>query len=160
MTPRRVLATISLLTLATLIAGVSLLPAGATSTHTITLVVRYESTSFTTDDVLPKGSSAGDQTFFTGTLTRKGKPSGRLEDMDIAIDRQIQGFARWATLLLPEGTIVAAGAGGNTSATGWHHSATDKLAVLGGTNAYSGATGEIAVRDLPNGQQRLTITLR
>ena len=160
MTPRRFLATVSSLTLATLVAGVSLLTAGTTSARTITLVVHYESTSFKTDDVLPKGNSAGDQTFFSGALTRNGKPSGRLEDMDIAIDRQIQGFARWATLLLPEGTIVAAGAGGNKSATGWHHSATDKLAVLGGTNTYSGATGEIAIRDLPNGQQRLTITLR
>ena len=159
MTPRRTLATVSLLALATLVAGASMLTAGTPSARSITLVVHYEPKSFKTDDVAPKGTSAGDQTFFTGTLTRNGKSAGRLEDMDIAIDRQIQGFARWATLLLPEGTIVAAGAGGNKSATGWHPSATDTLAVLGGTKAYNGATGEITIRDRADGTQRLTITL-
>ena len=148
------------LALAASIAGTSVLTAKANPDQRFTLIVHYEKSSFRTDDIAPKGHTVGDQMFFTGALTQNGEPAGRLEDMDIAIDRQIEGFARWATLLLPQGTIIAAGGGGNKGASGWHPSAADRLAVLGGTSAYAGATGEITVRDLRDGTQQLTVTLR
>jgi hypothetical protein len=142
-----------------LLLGSSVL-AGTSGKQQFTLLVRYEKSSFKTDEVAPKGPSVGDQFFFTGALTRNGKPAGRLEDMDVGIDGRIQGFARWATLLLPEGTIVAAGGGGNKASSGWKPSAEDRLAILGGTRAYAGATGEITMHDLPDGTQRLTVGLR
>lgn len=160
MTTPRTLGIVAALALAATIAGIIALTAGASSEQDITLVVRYDTSSLKTDDIAPRGRSVGDQIFFTGTLTRSGKPAGRLEDMDVAIDRKIEGVARWATLLLPDGTIVAAGAGGNKAASGWRPSDTDALAILGGTKTHAGATGEIAVRDLPNGTQQLTVKLR
>ena len=159
MTRPTTLSIVAAFALAAIVAGIAVLTAGASSAQSFTLVVRYDKSSFKTDEVAPKGTSVGDQFFFTGALTRNGKPAGRLEDMDVVVDRRIEGFARWATLLLPEGTIVAAGGGGNRGASGWHPTAEDRLAILGGTRAYAGATGEITVRDLPNGTQRLTVDL-
>ncbi|MCL4289090.1 MAG: hypothetical protein KJ051_02335 [Thermoleophilia bacterium] len=159
MTTRRTLGIVAAFVLTAIVAGIPVLTAGASSERSFTLLVRYDKSSFETDDVAPKGTSVGDQFFFTGALTRDGKPAGRLEDMDVVIDPRIEGFARWATLLLPEGTIVAAGGGGNRGASGWHPPAEDSLAILGGTRAYAGATGEITVRDRPDGTQRLTISL-
>jgi hypothetical protein len=165
MTSRRTLAAAAALALAALVAGVSMLAANTGSAHassarTITLVTHYEQASLRTDDVAPKGQSVGDQIFFSGSLVRGGKPAGRLEDVDVTIDARIEGVMRSVTLLLPDGTIVAAGAGGNKGATGWHPSASDAIAVIGGTGAYRGASGEIVAHDLPNESQRLTVTLR
>jgi len=97
MTTRRTLGIVAAFALAAIVAGISVVTAGASSERSFTLLVRYDKSSFETDDVAPKGISVGDQFFFTGALTRDGKPAGRLEDMDVVIDPRIEGFARWAT---------------------------------------------------------------
>jgi hypothetical protein len=159
MTVRRTWLGVSLLACAALAAVASVRAADTTAPHRLVLTATYEKSSFVTDDVPPKGRSVGDQTFFSASLTRAGVPTGRLEDMDVAIDRRIQGLTRWITLLLPDGTIVAAGGGGNRGASGWKPEASDRFAVLGGTKAYEGARGEIVVRDLPDEKQQLTVDL-
>ena len=159
MTVRRFSLGFSLLGCATIAVVASVHAAGTTAPQRLVLVASYDKSSFVTDDVPPKGRSVGDQTFFSASLTRAGVPTGRLEDMDVAIDRRIQGLTRWITLLLPNGTIVAAGGGGNRGASGWKPEASDRFAVLGGTKSYEGVRGEIVVRDLPDGKQQLTIDL-
>ena len=159
MTARRTWLGALLLACAALAAVASVHAASATAPHRLVLIATYEKGSFVTDDVPPKGRSAGDQTFFSAALTRGGVAAGRLEDMDVGIDRRIQGVARWITLLLPDGTIVAAGGGGNRGASGWKPDASDRFAVLGGTKSYEGVRGEIVVGDLPDGKQQLTIDL-
>jgi len=75
------------------------------------------------------------------------------------MDSRIQGVIRSMTLLLPEGTIVVAGDGGNRGASGWKPASADRFAVLGGTGTYEGARGEIVGRDLSDVKQQLTVDL-
>ena len=58
----------------------------APSRSTIELVATFDEKTLVTDDVAPTGRSVGDQITFTADITRAGKPAGRAEFLDIAID--------------------------------------------------------------------------
>ena len=136
------------------------LPAGGP--RTITLVSEIEPASLVTDDVAPLGKrpTVGDRFIYTTALTRGGRPAGRGESVDTAIDAKIQGVLRVTVLLLPDGTITAAGATGNTPAGGWRPEKATRLAITGGTGAYTGATGTLTQADVDDTHQRLTLVVR
>jgi len=58
---RPTLSIVAAFALAAIVAGIAVLTAGASSGRSFTLVVRYDKSSFKTDDVAPKGNSVGDQ---------------------------------------------------------------------------------------------------
>jgi len=157
MTPRHALAAAAAAgVLALVTAGIS---AGGGTARTLVLEVRVEKASFVGNDIAPKGHSAGDTFTFSGSVTRAGKAFGRYEDVDVAVDEKIQGVVRNAALLLPDGTLVIQGAGGNVAASGWKPSVGDAFAVVGGTGAYAGARGTVHPKDLSDSVLRLTIQL-
>jgi hypothetical protein len=123
------------------------------------LDVRFEKTSFVTDDVAPRGRSVGDTWVYSGAVTRAGAPFGRYEGVDVGIDGKIQGFVRTAMLLLSDGTIAVQGGGGNVGANGWKPGANDELAVVGGTGAYAGVRGTLRAVELSDPVMRFTIKL-
>lgn len=135
------------------------LSAGGGATRSLVLDVRFDKTSFVTDDVSPKGRSVGDTYVFSGSITRAGKPFGRYEDVDVTVDGKIQGVVRTAMLLLPDGTIAVQGGGGNVGASGWKPGANDALAVVGGTGAYAGVRGTLRAVELSEPVMRFTIKL-
>lgn len=135
------------------------LSAGGGATRSLVLDVRFDKTSFVTDDVAPKGRSVGDTYVFSGSVTRAGKPFGRYEDVDVSVDGRIQGVVRTAMLLLPDGTIAVQGGGGNVGATGWKPGANDEFAVVGGTGSYAGARGTLRPENLSDSVMRLTVRL-
>jgi len=135
------------------------LSAGGGAARSLVLDVRFEKTSFVTDDLAPKGRSVGDTYVFSGSISRAGKPFGRYEGVDVSVDGKIQGFVRTAMLLLSDGTIAVQGGGGNVGANGWKPSANDELAVVGGTGAYAGVRGTLRAVELGGPVIRLTIRL-
>jgi len=135
------------------------LSAGGGATRTLVLDVRFEKTSFVTDDVAPKGRSVGDTWVYSGAVTRAGAAFGRYEGVDVGVDGKIQGFVRTAMLLLSDGTIAVQGGGGNVGASGWKPGAKDELAVVGGTGAYAGVRGTLHVVELSDPVMRFTIKL-
>ena len=144
--------------LALVAAGLS---AGGGATRSLVLDVRFEKTSFVTDDVAPKGRSVGDTWVYSAAVTRAGAPFGRYEGVDVGVDGKIQGFVRTAMLLLSDGTIAVQGGGGNVGASGWKPGATenDDLAVVGGTGAYAGVRGTLRAVELSDPVMRFTIML-
>jgi hypothetical protein len=140
-----------------LVLATAALSAGGGAGRSLVLNVRIEPASFTTSDIAPKGRSAGDTTTFSGAVTRAGKPFGRYEDVDIGIDQRIQGVLRHAVLLLPDGSLVIEGGGGNVAAGGWTPKPSDVFAVVGGTGAYAGRTGTARMKDLGGTTLQLTI---
>ena len=135
------------------------LSAGGGAARSLVLDVRFEKTSFVTDDLAPKGRSVGDTYVFSGSISRTGKPFGRYEGVDVSVDGKIQGFVRTAMLLLSDGTIAVQGGGGNVGASGWKPGANDELAVVGGTRAYAGMRGTLRAVELGGPVMRLTIQL-
>ena len=135
------------------------LSAGGSTARTLVLEVRFEKTSFVTDDVAPKGQSLGDTWVYSGAVTRAGEPFGRYEGVDVGVDGKIQGFVRTSMLLLSDGTIAVQGGGGNVGASGWKPGAKDELAVVGGTGAYAGVRGTLHAVELSDPVMRFTIKL-
>ncbi len=135
------------------------LSAGGGATRSLVLDVRFEKTSFVTDDAAPRGRSVGDTWVYSGAVTRAGAPFGRYEGVDVGVDGKIQGFVRTAMLLLADGTIAVQGGGGNVGANGWKPSANDELAVVGGTGAYAGVRGTLRAVELSDPVMRFTIKL-
>ena len=157
MTARRALVAAAIAGVVALVAAG--LSAGGGATRSFMLDVRLDKTSLVTDDVAPKGRSVGDTYVFSGSITRAGKPFGRYEEVDVAVDGKIQGVVRTAMLLLPDGTIAVQGGGGNVGASGWKPRANDELAVVGGTDAYGGVSGTLRPEDVSDSVMRLTIKL-
>jgi hypothetical protein len=102
-------------------------------------------------DLGRKGTSVGDQFF------ERGKVSGAAVGRFQLATQLVAGNARHGTeqseitVFVDHGTIEAAGA----HATRSHY----VLPVVGGTGAYRGARGELAVAPGKHGSERVTITL-
>ncbi len=112
-------------------------------------------------------SARGDVTFYEADLLRGGKPygsmSGTIETHDIVVDGAPRE-TRLRTLIfeLPKGQLVAKGA--STYQTGPDFVPLDigkpvAIAIIGGTGAYMGATGELRTTRNANGTYRQVITL-
>lgn len=130
-------------------------PAGS-----FTLTATFDPKSLVTQDVRPKGHSAGDLLVFSAALRRGGRPAGRGEYVQHLVDNRYRGEVTNATLLLGDGTLELQGAGVEKTPTGAFTSSDDaSYAILGGTGAYAGATGTVTAKDTGATTQRLSVTL-
>ena len=136
-------------------AGLVALAAGAGiasgQTGNTTLALTAKPTGGSGLDLGHKGTSVGDQFFERGTLS--GAAAGRFQ----LVTQLVAGNARHGTeqseitVFVKHGTIEAAGAHGTRS----HY----VMPVVGGTGAYRGASGELAVAPGKHGSEQVTITL-
>lgn len=111
------------------------------SDRTISLTARTDFKSIHTQDLPPKGPSLGDQTVSSATLLADGRRVGRFEGVSTAVDKRYEGISHRFTLLFADGTIEVAGAGTGRRAPGLPDPDDQLLSIVGGTGAYSGASG-------------------
>jgi hypothetical protein len=108
-------------------------------------------------DNRPKGISVGDEFLISATLTEGSATVGRLEFVQHVIDKKYQGIEEVVTLVLPDGTIDAIGAGFNKTPAGLTAAQNPTaLGIVGGPGAYVGAKGELTIG---GGEKSLPITL-
>jgi hypothetical protein len=107
-----------------------------------------------------KGESAGDYVVGAADLERAGKPYGRLEIVDYAVDERYEGSMKLGTMFLPQGTLALQGGGFNRCVPGARNPAVEELAVVGGTGAYDSAHGSVEVRSSKDGNARLTVRVK
>ena len=139
--------------LATVAGGVSLASASSEGTGGKTLTLISESTDIEqyVDNGKP-GESIGDVVFFQERLydrARGSKPIGHSEIMCLFIGDD--GARCSGTFFLPEWKIEAGGA--------IHFRRVSRIPVLGGTGAYRGARGEVALTTINEQRDRNVIRL-
>jgi hypothetical protein len=153
--------------------GLVLAAAGALATHavtspaatseprsgrTISLTAITDRQSVHTEDVRPKGPSMGDQIVWSARLLSNRRVVGRFEAVSTAVDKRYEGISHRFTLLLADGTIEVSGAGPGRRIPGLPNQEDQEIAIVGGTGAYSGASGSYQMR---YSNDRIThITLR
>lgn len=141
-------------------------PASADSKNT-RIVLTQSAPTIVHEEGQDAESARGDVTFYEADLTRAGKAfgtmSGTIETHDIVVDGAPRE-TRLRTLVfeLPKGQLVAKGA--STYQTGPDFVPLDigkpvVIAIIGGTGAYMGATGELRTTRNANGTYRQVITL-
>ncbi len=101
-------------------------------------------------DASPHGPGIGDMLVLTQSLTKGGKPAGRIHDVAVGVDGKRNLFQANGSIVLRGGTVEYAGLVKQTS----HF----VMAVTGGTGKYVGASGEVAF-DFPGHKQKITVTL-
>jgi|1186.fasta_scaffold765998_2 hypothetical protein len=111
-------------------------------------------------DIGRKGESAGDYVVGAADLERAGKPFGRLEIVDYALDERYEGSMKLGTMFLPRGMLALQGGGFNRRVPGARSPAVEELAVVGGTGAYRSAHGIVEVRPSKDGNARLIVRVK
>ncbi len=111
-------------------------------------------------DVGRKGESAGDYVVGAADLERAGKPFGRIEVVDYALDERYEGSMKLGTMFLPRGMLALQGGGFNRRVPGARNPAVEELAVVGGTSAYRSAHGSVEVRPTKDGNARLIVRVK
>jgi hypothetical protein len=83
----------------------------------------------------------GDQTVSSARLSANGRVVGRFEGVSTAVDKRYEGISHRFTLLFADGTIEVSGAGPGRRVPGLPGPDDQLLSIVGGTGAYSGASG-------------------
>lgn len=136
---------------ATVAASVSL--AGTAGARTLVFTMHDEPGNFALDDLGAKSTSGpgiGDVLAFTQTLTAGGTKAGVVHLAAVGVDHRRHLTQAAATVVLAGGTIEVAGVVPQAPRF--------TLAVVGGTGAYVGSSGTLAVTT-PGHTSRMTITL-
>jgi hypothetical protein len=111
-------------------------------------------------DIGRKGESPGDYVVGAADLERAGKPFGRLEIVDYALDERYEGSMKLGTMFLARGTVALQGGGFNRRVPGARNPAVEELAIVGGTGAYRSAHGTVEVRPSNDGNARLIVRVK
>jgi hypothetical protein len=136
------------------VVAVSLGGPASAHAHSRTMHFVAHDGQFAMDDLgqpSPQGPGIGDVVVLTQSLTRGGKPAGRVHDVAVAVDAKRHLFQANGSLVLSGGTIEYAGL--------VHQTPHFVMAITGGTGRYQGASGRIAF-DFPDSRQLLTVTLK
>ena len=126
--------------------------AGEGEAHSLQVPARHfhaRATTFVQIDNGRKGSSAGDISTFTHALTERGGPVGRDQGYCVRILRGTSECTM--TTVLRDGRIMVAGSFDDVGV--------NRLAVTGGTGAYTHASGSVSVRRAGFFQLDLTYSL-
>lgn len=117
------------------------------------------------NDNTQPGSTPGDVRTISLTLTNlKGQPAGHADVVQTLTRQQgnIGTAIKVVVLTLPRGTITASGVAefaDFTSTTGRPNDKSESLAIIGGTKAYRGASGELDIEVLPAFKSKWIIKL-
>lgn len=109
-------------------------------------------------DVRPHGESVGDRMVQSETLRQGKAPAARVESDCLLVDRTYEGAQCNFTLIFDDGTIIAEGASVSKRIPGIGGTDED-FAILGGTGAYDGASGSVALRSTGT-RDNVTIRVR
>jgi len=125
---------------------------------TVTLTARFEPRSMSKVGGSHGGPVPGETIVFSTSLKREGKPDGRGEFVQTIVDPRYRGVATTADLLLSDGTIELQGAGlSGRPPGGAKPSRETDMAIVGGTGAYAGAGGTVALLPAGHLTQRLVL---
>jgi hypothetical protein len=127
--------------------------------RTISLTARTDQHSVHTQDARPKGPSMGDQTVWSARLLANGRTVGRFEAVSIGVDKRYEGISHRFTLLFADGSIEVSGAGPGRRVPGLPSPDDQQLSIVGGTGAYSGASGSYHMRYTNNIVTHITLRL-
>lgn len=119
---------------------------GPPGPRTIRLTAKTDLQSVHTHDVRPKGPSMGDQDVWSAKLLSGGRKVGRFEAVSIGVDKRYRGISHRFTLLFADGSIEVSGAGPGRRIPALPHPDDQQLSIVGGTGAYSGASGSYHMR--------------
>jgi hypothetical protein len=137
-------------TVALAVAAAALAAGSRTSTTSLTFTGVQVASSMHFVDQLPKGESAGDTITFSQVLYTGKRRVGFAEVSGTLLDNSRHDADNLTgTLILENGTIVLQGTSIGTTAT-------QHLAIVGGTGAYAGKRGEAVIT---NGQRSSTLRL-
>lgn len=127
----------------------------AASAETVVIHVKSVLTGRSVEDVAPKNAfGKGDEVVMSDTLSNVlpqfGKPKGARIGADVARVTYVrEGVSRIVGVTtFPDGTVRIEGTLTTTGA---------RVRVVGGTGRYAGATGTVAVRDLPQEGQAINV---
>lgn len=141
--------------LATIGAGPAAAGSSAVAAETVVIHVRSVLTGRSVEDVAPKNAfGKGDAVVMTDALSNVlpqfGKPKGARIGVDVArVTFVREGVSRIVGLTtFPDGTVRIEGTLTPSGA---------RVRVVGGTGRYAGATGTVAVRDLPQEGQAVNV---
>jgi hypothetical protein len=130
--------------------------AGAAPTGTLTLTGKPSPRDQKTIDIAPKGESVGDRVIISETLRSEGGPTARMESDCLLVDRTYQGALCSATLIFRDGKLLLGGASLSKRVPRIGGGGND-FAIVGGTGAYTAASGTAQVKSTSKGDR---ITLR
>jgi hypothetical protein len=150
-----------------LTAGTGLVALGAAALYVAlpgnaatTIKVTEKQVTFALDDVAPKGFSVGDTVTLSNSLTDTSDGSAAGYDTVQCVVERVLNPVResgllqcFATVRLARGTLTVQG-------NLWQNNTSSTLAVTGGTGAYEGAKGNVALPPQTNAGNQLTITLQ
>src|SRR5919201_2313711 len=143
---------------ATVAAAVPLHSAAAAPSGSFTLRASLDRHSLVRVDTPPKGTSPGDTIVFSTSLRRAGKSDGRAEFVQTVVDPRYRGVSMRADLLLADGTLELQGAGLSRQALGGAKPSSETdMAIVGGTGAYTGASGIVQLVPMGRTTQRLEV---
>jgi hypothetical protein len=148
-------AAVSALAITGTVAGLGLSTAGAQAkSHKVMHYVAHDQQGNMAFDDLgapsKQGPDIGDVVAFTQSLTQHGKTVGRISNAAVGVDHKRHLFQASGSIVVPHGKIQVAG----LVTMGTHF----RLAVVGGTGAYTGATGWMDFQNKHN-RQLITVTL-
>ena len=130
---------------------------GAPGVASLTMTVRFDPKSLHTLDLSPKGPSAGDMSVYSATLSRGGRPVGRLEGETTAADPLYQGDVSTQYLVLRDGTVAVVG-GGQSGAPGVGRPDSRIFdSIVGGSGRFAGAGGWVTVKDISDSVELMTL---
>ena len=113
-------------------------------------------------DVRPRGLSIGDHSLAAVTLRAGDRIAGRAHVICTIIDRRYEGQDCHWVLVFRDGTITASGGGLGRLLPGQPTSpphAPDEYAVTGGTGAYRGASGTLAMEAHDDDSSTITLSI-
>jgi hypothetical protein len=127
----------------------------------LVLDTAFDPSSMVQIDNAKPGESAGDVTLGAAALRHRGRPYGRLELVDYAVDGRYEGAMQFVTLFLPRGTLAVQGGGVGKAIRGAGRvGRTEVLAITGGTGGYANASGTVSIEHGRNGKDRIVVRVR
>jgi hypothetical protein len=125
-----------------------------------TLVVSLEKSSDSSVDAKPKGPSSGDTWQGAGNISENGARVGRVQLTTTLVDAKYHSGFQTGVLIFADGIVTYQGTGIGKPIPGIPLDPdVNVYAITGGTGAYEGTGGTIALKSLPGKSIRATATL-
>jgi len=140
--------TAAAIVIAVVVSGGAASADSSVNVKTFHLTLRHDG-AFNKVDQPPTGTSAGDESIFTGSMLSHGKKRGELQGY--CVNLTVQRVECSESVGLPGGQLALQGGFGKGN--------TGAAAIVGGTGAYANARGDIAERQAGPAKESWTVRL-